>query len=97
MQVITRCLVHAEAGVARGSEGRVLMPLAAWPGEAGKIASVLGGDAAWGRRDAGGDRGHTHLTAVVTATSSTVPHSDTTWRTPHNHVAWFEQEPACIC
>jgi hypothetical protein len=40
---------------------------------------------------------HTHLTAVVTATSSTVPHSNTTQRTPHGHVAWFDQGPACIC
>jgi hypothetical protein len=37
------------------------------------------------------------LTAVLTATSSTVPHSNTTRRTPHAHVARSDQGPACIC
>ncbi|PZS24624.1 MAG: hypothetical protein DLM61_21845 [Pseudonocardiales bacterium] len=41
--------------------------------------------------------GTAHLTAVLTAASSTVPHSNTTGRTPHPHVARSDQGPACIC
>ena len=37
------------------------------------------------------------VTAVVTATSSTVPHSNTIRRTPHTLVARPYQGPACIC
>jgi hypothetical protein len=37
------------------------------------------------------------VTAVLTATSSTVPHSDTTRRTPDAHVERSDQGPACIC
>jgi hypothetical protein len=33
------------------------------------------------------DRGYHHVTAVLTATSSTGPHSNTTRRTPHVHIA----------
>lgn len=37
------------------------------------------------------------VTAVLTATSSTVSHSNTTQRTPHAHVPRSDQGPACIC
>jgi hypothetical protein len=41
--------------------------------------------------------GLARVTAVLTATSSTVPHSNTTRRTPHPHVVRSDQRPACIC
>jgi hypothetical protein len=51
-------------------------------------SQCLGSGAARGRQGAGGDRGPIpHLTALVTATSSTGLHSDATQRTPPAHVA----------
>ncbi len=71
----------------------------------GKTASVVlfgadstsDGDQMGSHRVIAQGTGCHRVTAVLTATSSTVPHLDTTRRTSHVHVMRSGQGSACIC
>jgi len=44
-----------------------------------------------------GTAGHHHMTAILTTTSSTMLHADTTRRTRHAHLACSDPGLACTC